>query len=75
MDFGILNIAPNGDGVFYDIPEETLYDFPTYQAAHVFTTKDASQYWMRNLFTGIRFTVLFGFKAQERCILCDPWRH
>lgn len=75
VDFGILNITPDGNAPFYGIPEETLYDFPTYQAAHVFTTKDATHYWMRNLFTGIRFTVLFGFKPQERCILCDPWRH
>ena len=75
VDFGILNITPDGNAPYYGIPEETLYDFPTYQAEHVFSTKDATQYWMRNLFTGIRFTVLFGFKPQERCILCDPWRH
>lgn len=74
-DFGILNICPKTKNVYYGTPMETIYDFPTYQMDHVFSTKDASQFWMRNLFVGIRFTVLFGFKPEERCILCDPWRH
>jgi hypothetical protein len=74
-DFGILNICPNGKGVYYGLPEATIYDFPTYQMDHVFSTKDASSYWLRNLFVGVRFSVLFGFSSKERCILCDPWRH
>ena len=28
-----------------------------------------------DLSVGIRFTVLFGFRPAERCILCDPWKH
>lgn len=75
MDFGILNICPDTKNVYYGIPMETIYDFPTYRMDHVFSTEDASKYWMRNLFVGIRFTVLFGFRPAERCILCDPWRH
>jgi hypothetical protein len=74
-DFGILDICPNTEKIYYGIPDQTVYDFPTYEMNHVFSTKDASRYWMRNLFIGIRFTVLFGFEGKERCILCDPWRH
>ena len=74
VDFGILNICPNTQNTYYGIPEETLYDFPTYRMDHVFSTKDASQFWLRNLYAGVRFTVLFGFAGKERCILCDPWR-
>lgn len=74
-DFGILNTRPEKKLQFYGIPEETIYDFSTYEMDHVFLTSDADKYWMRNLFVGIRFTVLFGFKPAERCILCDPWRH
>ena len=74
-DFGILNICPQTKNVYYGIPLETIYDFPTYRMDHVFSTEDASKYWVRNLFVGVRFTVLFGFRPEERCILCDPWRH
>ena len=75
MDFGILNICPGTKNVLYGVPEETIYDFPTYRMDHVFSTQDATKFWTRNLFVGIRFTVLFGFRPSERCILCDPWRH
>ena len=74
-DFGLLNICPKTDLPFYDTPMATIYDFPTYQMEHVFATKDAQQYWLRNLFVGIRITFMMGFKPNERCILCDPWKH
>lgn len=74
-DFGMLNICPKTKGVFYDLPSETIFDFPTYQMEHVFATEDASKFWVRNLFAGIRVTFLFGFQPKEHCILCDPWRH
>ena len=75
IDFGLLNSCPNTDQPFYYTPEETLFDFPTYQMDHVFSTVDAKSYWMRNLFVGLRLTFLFGFEPEERCILCDPWKH
>ena len=75
LDFGILNICPQTRKELYGIPEATIYDFPTYRMDHVFSTADASRFWMRNLSVGIRFTVLFGFRPDERCILCDPWKH
>lgn len=74
-DFGILNICPNTKNVFYDIPEASIYDFPTYQMAHIFSTEDARKFWARNVAVGIRITFLFGFTPPERCILCDPWKH
>ena len=74
-EFGMLNICPKTEKVYYGIPDKSVYDFPTYEMEHVFSTKDASKFWLRNLFIGIRCTVLFGFEGKERCILCDPWRH
>lgn len=74
-EFGILNICPNTQGVFYGTPEETIFDFPTYQMDHVFSTQDAAKFWVRNLNAGIRVSFLFGFQPKERCILCDTWRH
>lgn len=75
IDMGILNINSAGTNVYYGIPDATIYDFPTYRMDHVFSTADAKPYWVRNIYAGIRFTVLFGFQGKERCILCDPWRH
>lgn len=74
-DFGIINIMPSTKLAFYDTPFETIYDFPTYQMNHAFSTQDARSYWMRNLSVGIRLSFLFGFQQPEHCILCDPWRH
>lgn len=74
-DFGIINICPRTNNVLYDTPMESIYDFPTYRMDHVFSTRDAKEFWMRNLYVGIRFTVLFGIPWKEHCILCDPWKH
>lgn len=74
-DFGILDVSPNTKKTFYETPMETIFDFPSYQFHHAFSTTDAQGYWMRHLNVGVRFTVLFGFQGKERCILCDPWRH
>lgn len=74
-DFGILNSCPNTDNPFYETPMGTIYDFPTYRMEHIFSTSDAKQYWLRNLFVGLRVTFLFGFRPEERCILCDSWKH
>lgn len=74
-DFGLLNICPQTNNVLYEIPLETIYDFPTYRIDHVFSTSDAKAFWMRNLYVGVRLTVLFGIPWKEHCILCDPWKH
>lgn len=71
IDFGVLNVCPNSDKPFYETPMETIYDFPTYRMYHAFATKDAQSAWMRNIFVGVRLTVLFGLPAQQKCILCD----
>ena len=75
VDFGMLNISPKTDNNAYAMPESTIYDFSTYQMDHIFSSADAKNFWQRNLFAGIRLTVLFGFQPKEHCILCDPWRH
>jgi len=75
IDFGILNICPNTDKPFYETQEETIFDFPTYRMEHVFSTTDARKYWVRNMSVGLRLTFLFALDPEERCILCDPWKH
>lgn len=74
-EYGLINIAPKTDNQLYGLPMESIYDFPTYRIDHVFSTKDAKPYWLRNLYVGIRLTVLFGLPGTEKCILCDPWKH
>lgn len=77
-DFSMLNISPKTTLPFYEIPEATIYDFPTYHMEHYFATEDSftpKNAWLRNLFVGVRVTFLFSFVNKDRCILCDPWRH
>lgn len=91
IDISLPNIAPKGANKLYDlnfneaendqskieIQQRGLYDFHTFKMSHAFTTDVAngSKLWVRNFTVGVRFTVLFSLKAQQRCILCDPWRH
>ena len=75
VDCGLFNICPQTSNVLYGIPTETIYDFPTYRIDHVFSTIDAKTHWMRNLYVGVRLTMLIGIPNKEHCILCDPWRH
>lgn len=74
-DFGIVNICPKTNNVLYGIPEATIYDFPTYRMDHVFSTTDAKAFWLRNLYVGMRITVLIGLPPGEQCILCDRGKH
>ena len=75
MDFGIADISPKTDKELYEIPAASIYDFPTYRVNHVFSTKEAIKYSMRNMYVGIRITILYGIPRKEHCILCDPWKH
>ncbi len=75
IDFSVLDICPKTREALYELPEATILDYPTYQMSHVYASADAATSWLRNLSVGIRVTFLIGFQPEERCILCDPWRH
>lgn len=71
VDIGLLNIMPKGDAPLYNIPEETRYDFATFEFNHPFSTIDAQNYSLHNLFTGVKLSFFFyGYQSQEKCILC-----
>ena len=74
-EFGILNICPQTNNVLYDTPMESIYDFSTYRMDHIFSTPDVKAFWIRNMYAGIRLTVLFGLPGDEHCILCNPSKH
>lgn len=91
IDMSLPNISPQGTNKLYDLnineaetdPEKIaaqqlgLYEFHSFKMNHVLTTDVAngSKLWVRNFTVGVRFTLVFSLKAQQRCILCDPWRH
>ena len=75
VEFGMVNISPRSNNVLYGIPEETIYDFPTYRMDHVFSTVDAKPYWLRNIYAGVKLTVLIGKPWKDFCITCNPWKH
>ncbi len=71
-DFGILNINPNTKKKMVYPPDESRWDFPTYQLHHVYSTADTKGRYVHNLFVGIKLTCLFGLKRKEKCIICQP---
>lgn len=73
VECGLLDIMPKGDKRSYVIPEESRYDFCTFDFNHSFSTAEATKYHVRNFFTGVRLTFFFyGKQSTEKCILCGP---
>jgi hypothetical protein len=91
IDISLPSINPKGTNKLYDLnineaetdpakieaQQQALYEFQSFTMNHVFTTTlaNSDKLWVRSFTVGVRFTVLFSLHAQERCILCDPWRH
>ena len=71
-DFGILNINPNTNKKMVYPPDQSKWDFPTYQLNHVYSTEDARGYVVRNMYVGLKISALFGIKRKEKCIICRP---
>ena len=73
VECGLLDIMPGSNNKACVIPEDTRYDFCTFDFNHPFSTAEASKYHIRNLFTGVRLTFFFyGKQSTEKCILCGP---
>ncbi len=73
VECGLLDIMPRGDKKSYIVPEASRYDFSTFEFNHSFSTAQAKDYHLRNLFTGVRLTFFFyGKQSTEKCILCGP---
>ena len=81
-DFSVLDLCPKTGNVLYNTNPKSFYefehdfaaDYDAFEMNHVFSTADAQKAWLRNVFVGVRATVLFGFQNKERCILCSPWK-
>ncbi len=72
-DYGLLNIMPNTEKDFLYIPTAYKWDFPEYEANHVFSTKESISRSLHNLYAGIKLTILVGSFIQHDCRLCGPW--
>lgn len=70
-DASLRNINPNTHLDLCTAPDESKWDFPTYRFSHVCGSELMQGAQMRNLFAGVKVTVLFGIKGREHCILCD----
>ncbi len=89
IDISLPSINPKGVDKLYDLNVNSndpatiaaqqlgLYDIHTFKMNHIFTTNVANnnKLWVRSFTVGVRFTLLFSLRPQQRCILCDPWRH
>ena len=81
-DFSVLDLCPKTGNVLYNTNPKSFYefehdfaaDYDAFEMNHVFSSADAQNAWLRNVFVGVRATVLFGFQNKERCILCSPWK-
>lgn len=73
VNVGLLNISPSTNKDFIYIPENYRYDFPKYQFNHVFSTNHTKNSTLHNFFVGLKLTILYGFQAPERCIICGPF--
>lgn len=72
IDYGLLNIMPKTSKDYVYIPESYKWDFPEYQASHIFSTQDAAKYALHNLYAGVKLTILIGWYVDYKCRLCKP---
>ena len=72
-DYSIFNIMPRTEERMLYIPGSYKWDFPEYEFHHVFTTQGGLDSQLRNLYAGIKLTVLFGTFFNYDCRLCGPW--
>lgn len=81
VDFGMINCMPArriGSDIaqgLVEVPEATMYDFPTYRVNHAFRTVGAKDYWLHNLFVGVKFTVLLRLPNHDGCVICNEERY
>lgn len=70
-DFGVLDIAPSTDIPSYMVPDQTRYDFATFDFHHRLMNAEANSFSVHNIFAGVRFTYFFfGHQSAEKCLLC-----
>ena len=69
-DITIINFEHNKDLPSLEVPDNYKWDFPAYQLNHALASDDAKNKAVHSFFAGAKITVLFGFKAKERCVLC-----
>lgn len=68
-ELGILNHAPKGEAVLYEVPEASKYDFQTFRYNHVFATGKVPT--AHDFYAGLRITYFFfGKQTKEKCLLC-----
>lgn len=73
VECSALSISPKGKNKPFVIPEDSRYDFSTFEFNHMLSTAGAASYHARNLFAGIRVSFFFfGYQSSEKCILCGP---
>lgn len=70
-DVSIFSITPKTEETLINIPDEFKWDFPKYEFHHAFASEDFTSYHLRNMFAGIRLTMLVGIRFKERCIICE----
>lgn len=56
------------------IPADYKWDFPAFELYHVFSSNEAVNSFVRNMYAGVKFTFLIGFHSKEKCIICGPYR-
>lgn len=56
------------------IPSEYKWDFPAFELNHVLMSNLVNNSYVRNLYVGIKLTVLVGFHAKDKCIICGPYQ-
>lgn len=72
-DISLPNVVRDSQGPLCYVPDASKWDFPTYQFKHAFASESFKPYQLRNVYAGIRVTVLIGVLFKEKCIICGPY--
>lgn len=70
-DVSLFSITPKTKETLIYIPNEFKWDFPKYEFHHAFASEDFSSCHLRNMFIGVRLTMLVGVQFKETCRICE----
>lgn len=71
-DVSVLNVRPKaGLMAHYVVPAESKYDVQTYGMTHVWSSGTYPTSPFRNMFFGVKFTMLFQVLEKDGCVICQ----
>ncbi len=73
-DYCLNNMNNRSNFPIVNIPTDYKWDFSAFEMHHVLSSNLVNESFIRNLYVGIKLTLLVGFHEKDECIICGPYK-